>query len=331
MWNTMSRHLSPLLALLLAGLLATGCARQVGPDRGPAAYYQTAHPAHDTSGPLERVLEAVRRIEVTSLYETYHFAEDEAPTTREALDEDVLSRAAEVVSTERTRSATAVVVSRSGRDILMLTARHAVHFPDTVVQYFDRGRPTEPIEPQSRRIRSISILRQRSNWVMGLPSMDPFDVMRIPVPHDMGSVVVYPHLEIEVQEARALLEDAITLDDFVEQSANLAGFIGACFRDDRGMIGRSLEDLIVEPQRSHLIPGFAEVQQAALDAGALGTSISGAGPAIFALHDFDTDPGAICKAMIEAFEAEDVESTGLVSPLNGVGAHIVERGESVDD
>ncbi len=162
-------------------------------------------------------------------------------------------------------------------------------------------------------------------------SMDPFDVMRIPVPHDMGSVVVYPHLEIEVQEARALLEDAITLDDFVEQSANLAGFIGACFRDDRGMIGRSLEDLIVEPQRSHLIPGFAEVQQAALDAGALGTSISGAGPAIFALHDFDTDPGAICKAMIEAFEAEDVESTGLVSPLNGVGAHIVERGESVDD
>ena len=186
MWNTMSRHLSPLLALFLAGLSATGCVRQVGPDHGPVAYYQTAHPAHDTSGPLERVLEAVRRIEVTSLYETYHFAEDEAPTTREALDEDVLSRAAEVVSTERTRSATAVVVSRSGRDILMLTARHAVHFPDTVVQYFDRGRPTEPIEPQPRRIRSISILRQRSNWVMGLPSMDPFDVLVEGRQHDLA-------------------------------------------------------------------------------------------------------------------------------------------------
>ena len=158
-------------------------------------------------------------------------------------------------------------------------------------------------------------------------SMDPFDVLRIPVPHDMGAVVVHPKLEVDVRRARQILSTEIDLDDFVAQSANLAGFIGGCFRDDRKLIGRSLQDLVVEPQRSHLIPGFAEVKQAALDHGALGCSISGAGPALFALHDFDIDGEAIRDAMVAAFEDADVEATGLVSPINSMGAHIVERVE----
>jgi len=173
----MNRRPSPLLSVLLAGLAAAGCTRQIVPDRGPTAYYQTAYPVHDTAGDLERVMEAVRRIEVTSVYETYHFLENDAPTGDEALDDSVLSRAEASTSTVQTRSATAVVVSRSGRDILMLTASHAVHLPDTVVQYFDRGRTEDRIQAQDRRIRNVSILRRRSNWVMGLPAMNPFQVL----------------------------------------------------------------------------------------------------------------------------------------------------------
>lgn len=161
-------------------------------------------------------------------------------------------------------------------------------------------------------------------------SMDPVDVLRIPVPHDMGVVVVHPRVEVEVRRARQLLSDEIDMTDFVAQSANLAGFVGGCFRDDRALIGRSLQDLIVEPQRAHLIPGFSEVKEAAINRGALGCSISGAGPAMFALHDFHTEGSAICQAMIEAFEAAGVEADGLISPLNGMGAHIVDRGDIVD-
>ena len=160
-------------------------------------------------------------------------------------------------------------------------------------------------------------------------SMDPLDTMRIPVPHDMGVVVVYPHLTLEVREARRLLDESVNMEDFVAQSANLAGFIGGCFRDDRAMISRSLKDLIIEPQRSHLIPGFDEVKEAARQAGALNCSISGAGPAVFALHDLHTDAEALCEAMTTAFEDAGVDDvTGLVSPLNGLGAYVVQRGET---
>lgn len=156
-------------------------------------------------------------------------------------------------------------------------------------------------------------------------SMDPFDVLRIPVPHDMGAVVVKPKLAIDVRRARELLNKEVKLADFVAQTANLAGFLSGCFTDDRALIGRSLQDLVVEPQRAHLIPGFAQVQAAARQAGAIGCSISGAGPAIFAIHDFDTNPAKISEAMIAAFQEAGVEATAISSPINGLGAHIVAR------
>lgn len=157
-------------------------------------------------------------------------------------------------------------------------------------------------------------------------SMEPFEVVRLPVPHDMGAVVVHPHIKVKVREARQLLRREIELDDHVAQTANLAGFVAGCFGDDRALIGRSLQDLIVEPQRAHLIPGFSEVKKAALAAGALGCSIAGAGPSVFALHDFDVDGAEVAKAMVDAFAAVDVEAEKYLSPINGLGAHIVDRG-----
>lgn len=174
--------------------------------------------------------------------------------------------------------------------------------------------------------RGDSIAPAMMGGLVLIRSMDPLDTMRIPVPHDMGAVVVQPDVEVKVRQAREVLDERIEMEKFVDQSANLAGFIGGCFRDDRRMIGRSLQDLIVEPQRAHLVPGFDEVKRAAVEAGALGSSISGAGPAMFALHDFHTDGDQIAEAMVEAFQQAGVEASGLASPLNGLGAHVVGRG-----
>ena len=160
-----------------------------------------------------------------------------------------------------------------------------------------------------------------------LRSMDPLDILRIPVPHDMGVVIVRPHQEVDVRKARQLLTREISLEDFIAQTSNLAGVIGGCFTDDRALIGRSLQDLIVERQRAHMIPAFDEVKAAALAAGALGCSISGAGPTLFALHDFDVDAEALRDAMLSAFQNQGIDATGHLSPINGLGAHLVAREE----
>lgn len=161
-------------------------------------------------------------------------------------------------------------------------------------------------------------------------AMDPFDVVRIPVPHDFGAVVVVPELAVDVRLSRAQLSETLPLKAHVAQSANLAGFITGCFRDDRELITRSLHDLVVEPQRAPTIPGFAAVKDAALKAGALGVSISGAGPTLFALHDFRARKSQIAEAMLQAFEEAGVNARAFHSPVNGLGAHIIERGPILD-
>ena len=156
-------------------------------------------------------------------------------------------------------------------------------------------------------------------------SLDPFDVVRIPVPQDMGAVIAIPDLDIEIQQARAILNDVIDLQEYVAQSANLAGFVAGCYSDDRALIARCLQDLIVEPQRSHLIPGFADVQKAALAHGAMGASIAGAGPSLFALHDRHIEPRYLADAMAQAFDDADVDADLLLTPIQGLAAHIIER------
>ena len=107
-------------------------------------------------------------------------------------------------------------------------------------------------------------------------------VKQIPVPSAVRAVIAHPHMFLSTKQARAILRRSVDLSDFVWQTANLAGFISGCYTNDLDMIRASLEDVVIEPQRQALIPGFADVRQAAMSAGALGCSISGAGPAVFA-------------------------------------------------
>ena len=147
-------------------------------------------------------------------------------------------------------------------------------------------------------------------------------VKQIPVPRGLRCVLVHPHMYLGTREARAILNINVSRSDFVWQSANLAGFISGCYSNDLEMIRESFNDVIIEPQRHSLIPGFKDVQRAAMSAGALGCSISGAGPAIFAWSAIQ-HAEAVRGAMVAAFAAHQLQSDSWVSLMQNYGARVV--------
>ena len=146
------------------------------------------------------------------------------------------------------------------------------------------------------------------------------DVVRIPCPDQLFAVVVLPQHQILTTEARALLRPEVPMKDAITQWGNVGGLVAGLMQSDYELIGRSLEDVVAEPFRAHLIPGFADVRSAALDAGALGCGISGAGPAVFALCQGDQRAFGAALAMQRAFSANGLPARRFVSPVNPNGA-----------
>jgi homoserine kinase len=155
-------------------------------------------------------------------------------------------------------------------------------------------------------------------------SLDPPEAYSIPVPPALRCALVHPHLRLDTRRARAVLPTVVPLPLHVEQSARLAGFLVGCFTGDLELIGRCLEDLIAEPHRAPLVPGFTAARTAALEAGALGASLSGAGPSIFAWCVGDSSAAEVRDAMVAAFAGEGIPADGWVSPIGGPGARVVE-------
>jgi homoserine kinase len=119
-----------------------------------------------------------------------------------------------------------------------------------------------------------------------------------------------------------VLPKTVAMHDWIEQSANLAGVVAGCFTGDLALIGRSLRDVVVEPHRAPLIPGFSAVKAAAMEAGALGCSISGGGPSVFAWCDGDTAAEASRDAMVAAFARAGVQAEGWTCEVGGPGARL---------
>src|SRR5262245_32848139 len=155
--------------------------------------------------------------------------------------------------------------------------------------------------------------------------IDNPNVKQIPVPSTVRCVLVHPHMMLSTREARQILNRSIDLSDVIWQSANLAGFLTGCFTGDLRLIRESLEDVIIEPQRKVLIPGFQAVKDAALKQGALGCSISGAGPTVFAWCE-EPQATAIRDAMVAAFAAHKLDSDAWISTLDPSGAREVDGG-----
>lgn len=152
----------------------------------------------------------------------------------------------------------------------------------------------------------------------------PPDVVRLPVPDGLACALLHPRLTVHTGESRALLGDTVPLKDAVRQWGNLGALVAALFTGDRALLSRSLEDVIAEPRRSALVPGFHAVKAAALAAGALGCSLSGSGPSMFALAASLEGAARAGEAMQRAFaEASDAGSDLFVSAVGRAGARIV--------
>jgi homoserine kinase len=154
--------------------------------------------------------------------------------------------------------------------------------------------------------------------------LNPPDIIRLPVPAGLVAVVVHPDLEIETAKARALLGTTVPLADAVRQWANLGAFVDGLHRGDFNQISRSLEDTIAEPRRAPLVPGLAMIKRAAADAGALGCSLSGSGPSLFALCVGRDVAERVAVAMSGAVRTHIGRDPRVyVSPIAPRGAHVL--------
>lgn len=149
-------------------------------------------------------------------------------------------------------------------------------------------------------------------------------LVRVPVPEAWHCALVHPHMVLETRKARAALAGAYELKAFVAQSANLSLVLAGCWRGEAALVREGLNDVLVEPRRAPLIPGFARVKQAAMDHRALGASISGAGPSVFGWFERREEAQAAALAMADAFAEAGLASDVLVSPINGPAAALVD-------
>ncbi|MEM7572852.1 MAG: homoserine kinase [Bacteroidota bacterium] len=156
-------------------------------------------------------------------------------------------------------------------------------------------------------------------------SNSSLDIHQLPVPLGLQAAVVHPEIEILTKDARAVLSEQVSLATAIGQMGNLGTFIKSLYTNDLLLLQRSLQDLMVEPQRKQLIKGFDDVQSAALASGALGCSISGAGPSVFCLCDSGYLAQAAGQAMQAAFAKNGVDSQLYVSPINQEGVKVISK------
>ena len=153
---------------------------------------------------------------------------------------------------------------------------------------------------------------------------DPLDVIQIESPKDLWCVVIHPQIEVKTKEARELLSTQVDLKKAIRQWGNVAGLISGLHKSDYNLIGRSLEYHIVEKQRKVLIPEFDNLKQAVLEAGALGCSISGSGPSVFALCEGEEKAKAINLAMNKVFSKTTIPYFIYPSQVSNNGVRILE-------
>ena len=156
-------------------------------------------------------------------------------------------------------------------------------------------------------------------------SYEPLDVIKLHAPEELYATVIHPKIEIKTADSRAVLKDMVSLKDTVTQLGNLGGLISGLYSEDYDLIGRSLKDVIVEPLRSILIPEFDNVKNNAIAAGALGASISGSGPSIFALSKGKETAEKVAQTMANTYsKLTDIEFDTYVSKLNSEGNKIID-------
>jgi homoserine kinase len=155
-------------------------------------------------------------------------------------------------------------------------------------------------------------------------SMEPLDLVQLPVPEQLCVVIARPEQRLRTSDARSVLPEMIGRNLALHQAAQVAAIVAALANDDYELLGRAIDDRIAEPARVGLLPGFAEAKRAALEAGALGSSISGAGPAAFALVRGSAVGRQVAEAMQAAYEAKGQRCQAKVTGVDRRGARVVD-------
>lgn len=149
------------------------------------------------------------------------------------------------------------------------------------------------------------------------------DIVRVPVPAGISAVLLHPDLQVNTAHARRGLKKSCTMQDWIAQQGFLAGFIVACAQNDHDLLGKTLRDVVIEPQRKDKVPCFDAVKAAAGKAGALGCSLSGSGPSMFALCA-ESRARNLASAMEQACRGQGIACETWVSPMTAPGAAILE-------
>ena len=152
-------------------------------------------------------------------------------------------------------------------------------------------------------------------------SIFPLEVVALPSPQ-LYVTIVHPQIEVRTADARSILRQKVLLKDAIKQWGNIAGLVAGLMKSDYDLIGRSLEDVIIEPVRSILIPGFDELKKACKQAGALGGGISGSGPSIFMLSKTKEIAMAVEKEMNQLYDGIGLPHHTYVTTINQMGVEV---------
>lgn len=155
-------------------------------------------------------------------------------------------------------------------------------------------------------------------------SYDPLDVISLPTPKGMYAAIVYPEVDVPTKDARQMIRSKVLLKDAVTQWGNIAGLVSGLFLGDFDLIGRSMQDVLVEPTRSILIPGFEDMRKISKENGGIGFGISGSGPSVFSLTKDKQTAERITKAQQMHLHKLGINSKAFVSEVNAQGPRVIE-------
>lgn len=154
-------------------------------------------------------------------------------------------------------------------------------------------------------------------------SIFPLDIVQLTAP-PLYVTIVHPQIEVRTSDARGILKQQVLLKDAIRQWGNIAGLVAGLLKSDYELIGRSLEDVLIEPVRSILIPGFDTVKQLSKEAGALGGGISGSGPSIFMLSKDESTAKAVEQQMHSVYERLSLDHHTYVTTINQSGVKFID-------
>jgi homoserine kinase len=154
-------------------------------------------------------------------------------------------------------------------------------------------------------------------------SYEPLDVIRLPHPPGLYCAIVFPDVDVPTREARQIIRNKILMKDAVTQWGNIAGLVSGLYTQDIDLIGRSMQDVLVEPVRSILIPDFYIMRELAMEAGAVSFGISGSGPSVFAFTRDEQTAQQITQTLQKHLAGIKINSNSYVSTINDAGPRVL--------